>query len=55
MQTSAKVGIAILIILFLIPVVAGEDAIEWYTKAQNVGSERGLYGCGDLLQQRDRA
>jgi tetratricopeptide (TPR) repeat protein len=35
MQTSAKVGILILIVLFLIPAVAAEDATEWYTKAQN--------------------
>jgi tetratricopeptide (TPR) repeat protein len=35
MQTSAKVGIVILIIFFLVPVVAGEDATEWFTKAQN--------------------
>ncbi|MFZ1898293.1 tetratricopeptide repeat protein [Methanoregula sp.] len=35
MQTSAKVGIVILIVILLVPVVAGEDATEWYTKAQN--------------------
>ena len=35
MQTSAKVGILVLILLLLIPAVAGEDATEWYTKAQN--------------------
>ncbi len=36
MQTSAKVGIVILIILFLVPIVAGEDATEWYTISQYV-------------------
>jgi tetratricopeptide (TPR) repeat protein len=35
MQMSAKVGIVILIFVLLVPVVAGEDATEWYTKAQN--------------------
>ena len=38
MQTSAKVGVLILIVIFLIPVVAAEDATEWYTKAQNAAA-----------------
>jgi tetratricopeptide (TPR) repeat protein len=35
MQTSVKIGILVLIVIFLIPAVAAEDATEWYTKAQN--------------------
>ena len=35
MQTSAKIGILVFILLLLIPAVAGEDALEWYTKGQN--------------------
>ena len=35
MQTSAKVGILLVIVIFLIPAVAAEDSLEWYTKAQN--------------------
>jgi tetratricopeptide (TPR) repeat protein len=35
MQTSTKIGILILIVIFLVPAVTAEDAIEWYTKAQN--------------------
>jgi tetratricopeptide (TPR) repeat protein len=38
MQMSAKAGILVLILLLLIPAVAAEDAMEWYTKAQNAAT-----------------
>jgi tetratricopeptide (TPR) repeat protein len=38
MQTTAKIGILILLVIFLVPVVAAEDANDWYTKAQNAAS-----------------
>jgi len=38
MQTSAKAGILVLIVLFLIAAATAEDATEWYTKAQNVAA-----------------
>jgi len=38
MQKSAKAGIVLLIILVLVPAVAAEDALEWYTKGQNAAT-----------------
>jgi tetratricopeptide (TPR) repeat protein len=38
MQTTAKIGILILIVIFLVPAVTAEDALYWYTKAQNAAS-----------------
>ncbi|HVP95816.1 tetratricopeptide repeat protein [Methanoregula sp.] len=38
MQTSAKVGILAILVLFLVASVAAEDATEWYTKAQNAAA-----------------
>ena len=38
MQKSAKAGIVLLIILVLVPAVAAEDALEWYTRGQNAAT-----------------
>jgi tetratricopeptide (TPR) repeat protein len=38
MRTSAKVGILLVIVTFLIPAVAAEDSLGWYTKAQNAAA-----------------
>jgi len=38
MQMSAKTGILLVIILILIPAVAAEDSLEWYTKGQNAAT-----------------
>jgi tetratricopeptide (TPR) repeat protein len=35
MKMSAKAGILFLIILILVPAVAAEDSLDWYTKGQN--------------------
>ena len=38
MKMSAKAGILFLIILILVPAVAAEDALDWYTKGQNAAT-----------------
>lgn len=38
MQMSAKAGILLVIILILVPAVAAEDSLEWYTKGQNAAT-----------------
>jgi len=38
MQTSAKAGILFVIVLMLVPAVAAEDALGWYTLGQNAVS-----------------
>jgi len=38
MQTSAKAGILFVIILILVPAVAAEDSLEWYTKGANAAA-----------------
>jgi tetratricopeptide (TPR) repeat protein len=38
MQMSAKAGILLVIILILIPAVAAEDSLEWYTKGLNAAT-----------------
>jgi len=35
MQMSAKAGILLVIILILVPAVAAEDPLDWYTKGEN--------------------
>ncbi|MGD0533950.1 MAG: tetratricopeptide repeat protein [Methanoregula sp.] len=38
MQMSAKAGILLVIILILVPAVAAEDSLEWYTRGQNAAN-----------------
>jgi tetratricopeptide (TPR) repeat protein len=38
MQMSAKAGILLVIIFILVPAVAAEDSLEWYTKGQNAAT-----------------
>ena len=33
MQMTAKIGILILIVIFLVPAVTAEDALYWYSKS----------------------
>ncbi|MEN6395854.1 MAG: tetratricopeptide repeat protein [Methanoregula sp.] len=35
MQMSAKAGILLVVILILVPAVAAEDSLDWYTKGEN--------------------
>jgi FOG: TPR repeat len=38
MQKSAKVGFLLIIILILVPAVAAEDPLDWYTKGMNAAT-----------------